>query len=1101
MNGLKAINFNLDLPLAKYIRHYRFDILIVVGLAISIAISTYIGASKLPSSLLTDLYAQDVWFGSDIPTVFGNITSLNSDFGRNNKHPLFPILVFPFVLIVGKLFHLDPLASVRVISVGIAILWICALYALFRLMGCYRLDATLLSVLGATSSAAVFFLVVPESFSLGSLTIILGLAFIAVTQYRPVTDAWYIAINIITVSITITNSMLGIFATLLNNRWGKAFKIFGVSLLLATGIWILQRLAFSNSGFPFQPGTFIGEKKFISTPSGGIFAFLSAFFYQTMVMPATQFADLPIRPDWVKLDVNILAPASGSAWGIMAIVSWTALLLFGLWGFFTVKQNKKLRILLGLTLVVQLAMHSIYGVEETFIYSLHFLPLLLTLVAFSLFTRLRLVSLALVAILIVSAGINNRIQFSAIASTLWNYGTPQQQVESQMKLRPSDPWSRNAAHVVLANPASAATNKAFHESGGSFSPQVGSFGVSIWVVDRQGNIKTTSDRIPLTEIQQQFSDITPQKAPKILTKTKYYESSWSLPKSGNWQLNLKPLTSGDDRLFLVIRSVGPAGAAIPSLDWNGNRLSISDRWIIKDIPKQAKVYLGSESTSGWTREQSDRAQWQDPYGWGYARIELNSNENSNILIEGNQSTPEIPSTTLTPNLTLDLPDSQFVDSLKAQTVNLTMGINGNRIHPSDPISYPLPRFRDGAYQLVALAHAGQLDLAKQLSTYFAENDLINSTQPEADIPALGIWALEEVAIALKQPEYDKWIWTHVQRKAQIIVDMLSSIRSGYGFLTTAKNPFSENPEFVRVDLSGGKIDASSSGTIRNENDFDANVMSYRALMDAATLADRLNKPNESKLWRSQAAQLKSAWQKENLPTNPPVNPKAKQPTFSAFTTALWPSGIAEGDRNTIIPIFQKRWEGLRDEKGAFRPASTSTQANISEAHQWIWLDQPEKLWSALQWFWQNQASSGLYTWSGDRNELSDKAIPKSFSKWQRSRGWNNQTQLTPHYWTNAEMLLLQLDMLTYVNRFANSPTLVIGAGIPKDWLNKPMSVKNQLIENNLVDWTWDGKQINVQIKGEAMAVKLGSVFPVGTQLKVEISPKESVQSNQKLEQS
>jgi hypothetical protein len=176
----------------------------------------------------------------------------------------------------------------------------------------------------------------------------------------------------------------------------------------------------------------------------------------------------------------------------------------------------------------------------------------------------------------------------------------------------------------------------------------------------------------------------------------------------------------------------------------------------------------------------------------------------------------------------------------------------------------------------------------------------------------------------------------------------------------------------------------------------------------------------------------------------------------------------------------------------FRPASKSVQANISEAHQWILLDQPERGWETLKWAWQNQASSGLYTWSGDRNELSDKAIPKSFSKWQRLRGWNNQTQLTPHYWTNAEMLLLQLDMLTYINRSSNPPTLIIGAGIPKDWLSKPMSVKDQLIENNLVDWKWDGKQINVRIKGEPMAVKLGSVFPVETKLNVEILLRKNV---------
>ncbi len=158
--------------------------------------------------------------------------------------------------------------------------------------------------------------------------------------------------------------------------------------------------------------------------------------------------------------------------------------------------------------------------------------------------------------------------------------------------------------------------------------------------------------------------------------------------------------------------MGAAGAAIPSLDWNGNRLLISDRWSIKDLPKQAKVYLGSENTSGWMREQSDRSQWQDPHGWSYARIELNPSDNANLLIEDNQAIADIetPSTALTSNLVLDLPDPQFSDSLKATVAHLTMGIAGNRTYPSDPVSYPLSRFRDGAYQIVALARAGQLDI-------------------------------------------------------------------------------------------------------------------------------------------------------------------------------------------------------------------------------------------------------------------------------------------------------------------------------------------------------------------------------------------------------
>jgi hypothetical protein len=1089
MKILNAIKFNklTDLAPLKHFRQHKIDILIAVGLAIAIAISTYFGTYRIPDPIFTDFYAQDVWFGSDIPTVFGNITSFNSDFGRNNKHPLFPLLVFPLVFGLSKLLHNEPLSAARLVAVGVSMLWIGSLYTLFRVMGCHRLDATLFSLLGGVSAASMFWLVIPESFSFGSLTILLGLIFVTLTQFRQFSSIWYIAVNILTVSITITNWMVGLLATVVNHRWWKTFQIAISSIVLATGLWIVQRIVFTNSGFPFQPGTFIGEKKFISAPGGGgILAVMSSFFYQTLILPSIQILDSPIRPYWVKFDTNHLSPASGGFWGTIAVFAWTGLLGLGLWAFFSIKQHWKLRTVLGLTLAAQLLMHSIYGVEETFIYSLHFAPLLLTLTAFSLFTRFRLLSLFFVTVLIISAGINNKTHFNRIADALWNYGTPHQQVEAQMKLRPADPWPRSAGHVILARPGSSSENKAFHEPGGSFSPQPGSFGVSIWVVDRQGNIKSTSDSIPLSEIQQRLINLSDQKIPGILTKTPYYEASWSSSTVGGWSLNLTPLAKGDARLVAVVRSVGPAGGEIPSLDWNGQRLLISNRWTVKDIPKLAKVYLGSEGTLGWNREQSPRAHWEDSTGWGYARIELQQGESLNLQIEDSQPVSDLilKFTEVKSNLNLNLPDRQFIDSLQAQVAHLMMGLVGTRTRPSDPISYPLPRFRDGAYQMVALARAGQLDVAKQLSTYFAENDFINGTLPEADIPALGIWSLEKVAIALKQADYDRWLWPHIRRKADLIGDMLSSNRPGYPVLTAAKSPFVENADFVRADLLGGKMDNTPGLIGLNPA---ANVMSYRALVDAATFADRLKQPEEAKRWRMQAESLKTAWQKEHQTTQ-----KSNQTGFSEFTDGLWPSGIAEGDRNIVTQAFQKRWEGLRDATGAFRPAPQPMHTNMSEAHQWILLDRPERVWPALKWFWQNQASPGLYTWSDDKDELSDKVMPKSFAKWQQLRGWGNQNQLTPHYWADAEMLLLQLDMLAYINRSSNSPTLVIGAGIPKDWLSKPMSVKGQVVDGNLVNWDWDGKQMNVQIKGETLKVKLGSAFPHGTQLKVDILPKESL---------
>lgn len=1071
MNIPNVINFNFTgLLILKYIRQHRFDILILIGLAIAISISTYIGTYQIPEPIFTDFYAQDVWFGSDIPTVLGNITSLNSDFGRNNKHPLFPLLLFPLVFVIGKLFHLDLLSSVRLVTVGISILWISALYTLFRVMSCHRLDATLFSLLGGASAAAIFWLVIPESFASGSFTILLGLIFIVLTQSHQFAAIWYVLVNVLTVSITITNSMVGLLATVINNRWRKTILIALSSLLLATGLWGLQRIIFTNSGFPFQPGTFIGEKKFVSTPGGeGILAVLSSFFYQTLIMPTVQWVDSPIRPNWVKFETNHLSPASGGLWGTVAVLAWTGLLGLGFWGLFSIKQHRKLRIVLGLTLSAQLLMHSIYGVEETFIYSLHFAPLLLTLSALSLFTRFRLISLCLVTVLILSAGINNKVHFSRLTGALWNYGTPQQRVMAQMKLRPSDPWPRSSGHVILAQPGSTSENKGLHEPGGSFSPQPGSFGISIWAIDTQGKIKATSDSIPLNEVQQKLISSSAQKIPTILDTTPYYQSSWSSPTIGRWQLDLKSSAKENTPLLVVIRSVGPAGGAISALDWNGQRLLIGDRWAIKNISNFAHVYLGSESNTGWSQEKSSASHWKDKNGWAYARIEVLPGENLSLQIEDSQliADSDLQFTDMKPNLILELPDVQFVNSLQAQVSHIMMGLVGTRTRPSDSISYPLPRFRDGTYQMVALAHAGQLTVAKQLSTYFAENDFFNSTFPEADIPALGIWALEEVASALNQPDYDQWLWPHIRRKAELIVEMLSSNRPGYPVLTGTKFPFSENPDFMRAELTAGRMDNTPNAI---SLDPVANVMSYRALKDAATLADRMKKTSEAKRWRSQAEQLQTQWLKTH------------QTRDSELTNELWPSWIAVSDTASANPTPQNLRKFSQDKTLPIPPPSPVMSSNVIQAHQWLLLDRIEPLWARIEWLWANQASPGLFTW-GDRHEL--EAMPKSFSQWHKFRGWIAPTHITPDYRTASEMLLLQLDMLTYLDQSQQSPALVIGAGVPKAWLSKSIKVKGQIIKGNLVDWNWDSNQMKVKIYGESMTVKLGSNFPAKTIINIE----------------
>lgn len=224
----------------------------------------------------------------------------------------------------------------------------------------------------------------------------------------------------------------------------------------------------------------------------------------------------------------------------------------------------------------------------------------------------------------------------------------------------------------------------------------------------------------------------------------------------------------------------------------------------------------------------------------------------------------------------------------------------------------------------------------------------------------------------------------------------------------------------------------------------ANLMSYRALLDAANLAERVKQPKVAERWRSQATQLQTAWQQafdRQFAGMDATNP-----------TGLWSSGIATSDQDAFVQSLENRWQAVHDDMGNLRQAPETTNFNIAEAHQWLYLNRPERVWSTFQWFWNHQASPGLYTWSGKLTSGGESTLPGSLSQWHRFRGWFNSSYATPHQWTTAEMLLMQLDTLAYIKPDKGVPTLVIGAGIPQEWLKQSLSVKGLTVGRNTVDW-------------------------------------------------
>ena len=167
---------------------------------------------------------------------------------------------------------------------------------------------------------------------------------------------------------------------------------------------------------------------------------------------------------------------------------------------------------------------------------------------------------------------------------------------------------------------------------------------------------------------------------------------------------------------------------------------------------------------------------------------------------------------------------------------------------------------------------------------------------------------------------------------------------------------------------------------------------------------------------------------------------------------------------------------LWNSRGEPREWPLWTYFDIAEAHQWLPLGRPDTAWSTLRWFWHHQTSPGLYTWWEDKEE------GNSYGLWRNVRGWVDPKMVTPHYWTSAEVLLLQLDMLAMPVPGRQGPALVLGAGVPRGWLTDSLGVRGLRVLGRTVDWTWDRRRVRARVSGAPIELRLGPSFPPGTRL-------------------
>jgi hypothetical protein len=542
---------------------------VAAGLALgllAICFSLYL-SSQLGSGLF-QAYADDVWFQADLKRVVENMTDANSSHFRNKVHPIASLVVYPVTQLVHLFFPGTAVEVTAVVAALSAGLWVFALYWLLITIGLGVTPALAFSFLAMCSAGFVMFFSVPELYHFGSLSLILVLLVAARAEGRGVSERHVLAASAASLSITVTNWMAGLMLAFATLPWRRAVLRSCQALAIIFMLSLVQKLMFPTSGLFFVGSP--GESLYMNRPDAGtVWDKISAMLLHSFAMPEIRTLPAPKEFLWPLLSVQLSAPGSGATTGRIALLLWLLLLGAGAAGAYRLAAKRgRFLLVLGGTLCGQIVLHLIYG-EETFLYSLHFVPLLVAMAGLSWFSPLKpiVTPVVLTAALLMLA--NNLDAFATARAHVESSMTERERLVQAMDQRPDKAWPRNAGHIVLGVPGGPAAEKGYHEPGGSFSPAPRSFGISIHVTDLQGKLLSTSDSVPMARLTQTLVAGSGGRAtetiPSVRTETDDYIASWTR-HADSFSLTLAPrLKSGQTRIWLLLRSVGPSGGPIHSL--------------------------------------------------------------------------------------------------------------------------------------------------------------------------------------------------------------------------------------------------------------------------------------------------------------------------------------------------------------------------------------------------------------------------------------------------------------------------------------------------------------------------------------------------------
>lgn len=322
-------------------------------------------------------------FGMDTKRVITDITQIYANHYRADVHPLFILFVQPIYMIINGIV-LNKQLAIIIITSFVSSLSVLLINKILNNSGKNKKINIIISLIYLFSFSNIIFTATPETYNFSALSLLLLWYYYIhkKDKYNKYSNIILIVLGILSFSFTITNVSIFCIVLLLlliekKINIKKAIKICVLITIAATVLNVGQKIIWNNTPLYFK--TSIKSEK-------NLYSSKDSIIKKSINVIKNDYLN-PIISSNIHLEIDNGSTYNNKNYslqfnnqGILKIMLLIIFYIFtGILYIKNFKRNKTINIGLTLSIAFNTILHLVYGNNESFLYSLHFLYLIILL--------------------------------------------------------------------------------------------------------------------------------------------------------------------------------------------------------------------------------------------------------------------------------------------------------------------------------------------------------------------------------------------------------------------------------------------------------------------------------------------------------------------------------------------------------------------------------------------------------------------------------------------------------------------------------------------------------------------------------------------------